>query len=582
MSAGLIPIVIDFSKYKGLVVVRGENRDVGKRASNGSGKSMTSDAILFCLFGKTTRGISGDECVNNALGKNCKVELWVDDLKVARSRKPNRLRVWQNNEEITHSTMPRTQKWLNEKLGVNFNTAVNLLCFGQHNSFSFIDSDTKTKRQLVENLLSLEEYDWYLGETQNAISETKSRIKQLSQSYESLQEIIQDYTSSITNYKKQLAESDATLNKEIVTIKSRLVELDTINTENLLQRWNEHEEAQKSVQKVKAKLASEKSKFTVVELEKSRAESDLIKSKNKQDSYKKLKSGTKCDKCFSSITEENKENAVLDEEKKVERFEKQVVEYGKIAEPIADKIKDLTKTQFELLNVKRPKISKDELGRIEANKQSNLELLKVKENQIGKNPYNEIILDLNNKASNAKEELEKTKFELEAKEKITKYLKFWEMGFGPNGLRSFVIENIIEILNSRTNYWLQFLIDNKISIEFDKFLEVNIRREDPNDRLTYKQGSGGERRRIDLAIALSFASVMRLSSGSDNNIVFLDEVAENIDEVGILGLYRTLRELSKERTVFVITHNQFLLDIIRDQTDSVFFVKEDGFTTLAD
>ena len=50
---------------RGLLLIQGENRDDPSAKSNGAGKSTIPDAISWCLFGKTARGVSSDDVIND-------------------------------------------------------------------------------------------------------------------------------------------------------------------------------------------------------------------------------------------------------------------------------------------------------------------------------------------------------------------------------------------------------------------------------------------------------------------------------------------------------------------------------------
>ncbi len=200
-----------------------------------------------------------------------------------------------------------------------------------------------------------------------------------------------------------------------------------------------------------------------------------------------------------------------------------------------------------------------------------------KQSQLDKNPYHDIILDLKNNLSEAQNLLEENIKELKKYEELLPYYNFWVNGFGDTGVKSFVIEQIIPVLNQQINYWLQFLIDNNIIVKFDKFLNVEITRPNNLGTFTYGQGSGGEKKRIDLAITLAFAYITKLRSNSNNNIIFLDELAESIDVVE--GIQRTLKELSKDYTVFLITHRPDLLNSLENKK-KIIVKKENGFSKL--
>ena len=76
---------------KGLVLVQGENLDDPSADSNGSGKSSMIDAVFWGLYGKTARGLGGDDVINRVVGKQCVVTVELEDgeetAKITRWRK---------------------------------------------------------------------------------------------------------------------------------------------------------------------------------------------------------------------------------------------------------------------------------------------------------------------------------------------------------------------------------------------------------------------------------------------------------------------------------------------------------------
>ena len=76
---------------RGLVLIEGVNEDDPSAKSNGAGKSSIVDALCWCLYGKTARGVSSDAVVNRKTKKNCCVSVLIqdgeDEYPVVRSRK---------------------------------------------------------------------------------------------------------------------------------------------------------------------------------------------------------------------------------------------------------------------------------------------------------------------------------------------------------------------------------------------------------------------------------------------------------------------------------------------------------------
>src|SRR3990167_11175111 len=82
--------------------------------------------------------------------------------------------------------MPTTQKLIEDKLGLSYEAFVNVVVFTDDNSSAFIECDTPEKRQIVENLLSLEKYRDYSENAKRMLKELKDKIKVMSKEYELL------------------------------------------------------------------------------------------------------------------------------------------------------------------------------------------------------------------------------------------------------------------------------------------------------------------------------------------------------------------------------------------------------------
>ena len=61
--------------------------------------------------------------------------------------------------------------------------------------------------------------------------------------------------------------------------------------------------------------------------------------------------------------------------------------------------------------------------------------------------------------------------------------------------------------------------------------------------------------------------------------MFFDEVAESLDQDGLDGLYILLSELKKNKTLFVITHNNYLKSLM-DNVRTLSITKYKGISSL--
>ena len=142
-------------------------------------------------------------------------------------------------------------------------------------------------------------------------------------------------------------------------------------------------------------------------------------------------------------------------------------------------------------------------------------------------------------------------------EYLAEKLKWWNTtGFGSNGLKSFVFKAMLSNLNhfvqkyvSRFGVGVEFSIDmTKASKPFVTKCYID------GIEVDYEEFSGGEKQRVD--IALAFAMHDLVSIGSSFNVLILDEALENLDAKGMEVVFDLIRvKAGDDKGVFIITHS---------------------------
>ena len=156
-------------------------------------------------------------------------------------------------------------------------------------------------------------------------------------------------------------------------------------------------------------------------------------------------------------------------------------------------------------------------------------------------------------------------------------MRFWEKAFSEAGLVKYIIRNILTYFNGKTNFYLSHLSKGKFFIEFDQELKETVIHN--GQEISYISLSGGEKRKIGLAVMLGLQQLLTLSHKSENNLMFFDEVAENLDQDGLDGLYILLSELKKDKNLFVITHNNYLKSLM-DNVKTLTITKSKGISKV--
>ena len=82
----------------------------------------------------------------------------------------------------------------------------------------------------------------------------------------------------------------------------------------------------------------------------------------------------------------------------------------------------------------------------------------------------------------------------------------------------------------------------------------------------YDGASSGQRRRIDIAMALAMADNSRYGK---RGTLWLDEVFDSLDEDGIDQVVNLVSQLAQQRQVILLTHNYTALQLLRPTATQV-------------
>jgi len=632
-----------------IILVKGFNKDTGtddSPASNGSGKSSIQDVLAYAIYGKTVKKPKqmGHERIINAKadGKGLEVEVQFGDYRILRQRGPNKLRIWcskdhlwDDESEITRGTMKDTQETIEGIVGMTHQAFCNVVVFDDSNTYAFLESDTPTKRTIVENLLGLDQYREYHDIAKDMQKDAKLEVKNLTADYERCQVELEQCNSRIAKvetqedtWKKTKMAEAAKLMSTVKTKQEALQQLDTggelekyqAAQERIVVLQAEIDEANEKKVSTAEALKTAKEKVAVLKTLKDevneriqdhnnvvrQAEGDIEKSESLVADLSNLAVGAKCPVCHATIDPSNYQS-VLDHEQHT--IDARGSEVAKAKSAITDELTKFKEHQVNIVKLEEI-ITKAEatLSAFEKKCASNVREM----NELAKLPKPDMdakqqvleseVTELKKQIKNKREELEggspykeiltaaieeKKEKEIEKDEKVAKlkiaedqlpYYDFWVKAFGDKGIRKFVVDGIIPALNARIAYWMEHLYEGQIELSFDNELVETIKRNGVD--AYYPALSNGEKQRVNLAVSQSFAYVMMLNSGSCPSLAFLDEITGGgIDKSGVSGVFNMICELSKERQVFITTHNQYLLDML-DGYEEIVLVKEDDITTL--
>jgi len=506
---------LSLTEANGITLIDGYNDDT--KGSNGAGKSVLIEAVYFGLTGKTIRKSTDEALVNNQEKKKCQIELFLDDgVRIFRQKKPTKLKLYVDGEEKTQHTVFDTQKLIDDRYKTNSKVLLSSMFFGQSNDISFLECSAEDKRNIIKHFLALDE----IFEMRDNIKTHKATFYQGVKKQES---IINEHRRTITEFDKKITqlqkakEEFASFDEEILSLSlDEILDLEEAESSRTWQVMNTKQELNNYTEKIE----------------------ELTK--------ESLKAPQKitCEWCGDLVEKKvNKEG--LDEDIKFYQKEREL----------------LTEELFDLEDIKVDvPISSKEFSKVLAFK----ELCRDETN------YSDLIQSFNKKIEESSVIKGENKINYEV-------MRFWEKALSQQGIIKYIIKNVLDYLNDKINYYLSFLTNSKYFLKFNEELNEEVK---ANGRsVQYISLSGGEKRKVNLAVTLALKDLLLLTDCTQPNLLFFDEIAENLDEEGITGLHGLLQEIKKNKNIFVITHNKVLKSLLYS-SKKINVVKEKGISRI--
>jgi len=191
------------------------------------------------------------------------------------------------------------------------------------------------------------------------------------------------------------------------------------------------------------------------------------------------------------------------------------------------------------------------------------------------------IKELNNKLkikTKEVDELEQTSNNIHSDLEILEIVKYI---LSEEGIKSFIVKKILDVLNSRLLYYLQKMDANCIC-RFNEYFEEEIVNE-KNEECSYFNFSGAERKNIDLAILFTFIDMRRLQGDVAYNLLMFDELLDSsLDEKGVELVLNIIKERvdKHKESIYVISHRK---ESVKAASGEVIILeKKNSITTRVD
>lgn len=539
---------------RGLVLIQGKNLDDNNFDSNGAGKTSFIEALSWVLFGKTVKGLKGDEVIHNKVKKNCSVKLsFTDDDNnnyfICRYRKDkvnkNSVLVYKNDVELTGKSDKDTTEYIETLFQMNYEVFTATLLYSSH-SFKFTSSSDAEMKKSLDVMLNFDIWNKCLNEakerknnkqyeldsTTNNLNQCNSSKVALSNQLTLLREKEETNKKTWLKNKNNYLTKIQDITKELEELINNPIDEDALTKcENIISdlndkmmsinfKLNKYEKILEDINSTNTNISilqgSIKSCINCSEDLKKKAEKYLDKLTNKKSLI-----DTYCPVCGSYVTADSVKNVTKELN----------VELKKIADDLNEndaslkRYKNLLKLEEAKLKILKDKYSVREEVLLEENacKQDMIKALNEKskiENSISSyakdkkrleemieaykaslkecdkkinTSFSDVISNLmNNIDYYTTQEMQLRADRSRLTEEI-RYLDDWIFAFSNKGIKSLLLDNVTPFLNKRANYYLNMLTSGSIEIEFTTQCETKSKELRDKFTLNIINKNGGDK-----------------------------------------------------------------------------------------
>lgn len=597
-----------------------------------SGKSNLFEGILWTLFeqgtkektteGTTVTGFSVSDVIregtDHAIGKVVLEDQNGNEYIIQRERKrsgSSDLCIIENGVEQRGKSKAETQQLVNDLIGKSYDSFVQTVFFGQSTK-RFTQAKDSERKQILEELLDLDflsQAKDYANKQRLALSKNHSEIasnaSKLEVVVDGLEARIKDAQEALQAQERAFKAWSENQESEIEEIQEKIDELEAKEQE-FLSDINEKTEAKnltnQDIEEWDIEPLQEKILNLTESIEEQREDirrlnrvfndlkdkRDTVQNEEFEDNICRLCQqpidNKHIDKYIRDLEKEmldveieaqEKEPTVEEDEAKLLKYESELAEYFELEVSIFE-ISDEIDGILRKLNH-----NNDLLEKYKA------DLKRVNNRTAPEEPDYSHVESLKIELAENNTKLEEFYAEIEILDEEIKSYKFWEDAFGNKGIKSLILDNILPILNQKTNEYLGNLLgyDTRVEFNTESTTATGKLKEIFDVVITSKYGgsgyhrcSGGQRRRVDFAIALALQT-LQISRGTKINLFVCDEAIDSLDSGGVEGIMNVLKSFIEDNDLscYFISHRSDLKDYF-DFDNYITVEKNDGVSTLTD
>lgn len=567
----------------GLTFITGFNHD--KNSSNGVGKSaLFTDSFFFSLYGHTLRKLNKKEISNNITNGVCKTIITFDVIEndrkdeyaLMRQLVPAKMQLVKNGEDITQN-IRETDGVIEKIISANSDVFKYAVVMTLNDSIGFMNQNRNERRKFVESILRLGIFAEMSKLHSKLVTESRK-------DFEVANGRLGDAKRNLLQYEEQTRKQTERREEKLRELKTRLDSnsgeidrLEIVLKNIIIPDIDKIQENKKLIESKQRELQDAKDTIitntTRIKLEIQQAQTRI----------KHIKShGPSCTVCERPFTEDDKKQNV-----------EEIDELNNIINTLIQKQDKWATAKIEvddrIQKCQTANSDYNEKIRFADSKKNEKKSISSRVSQLKEwndtiqadlqhvSTDDENFVELINTVCNNINELQR---QVESESDKIETLEIVRFLLSEEGIKKFIVKKILKLLNSRLAHYLKKL-NAPCTCNFNDLFEETIIN-DKGTECSYEAFSGGERKRIDLAMLFTFQDLRRLQSDTSINISVYDELIDSaLSSEGVECVLAMLKERTQKynEAMYIITHRKENATVMND-ANLIFLEKKEGITYL--
>lgn len=567
-----------FPRGPGLFFMRGVNEEEVRLEANGAGKSTVWEALYWCCFGQTSKGLKAGNVCNWDVPKGTEVEF---DFETEDECVWTLRRTWSPNtwtlERIADGNIIDLVKEKDNPfltwLALSMEPFLHSIYMAQSEPM-FLDLKREPQAALFSSVMSLDVWLDYAAKASKRASEMDKQCREMDRELASLEGELrglgnQDFTVSAEEWdRKQLARAE-----EIEVEWARFMRSRSTLKEERDRYADEEVVAQDALRAIHEGKAGEDIKRTelVAKEYASILSEEHVKRTALHDHLDLLEADKKCPVCGQTLTHDEWRKEMDKAEGALAQTNKVITRYERELRGAEDKLRQLSTAlagaELVLETVRtRARNARNDFDLLERKLDGIEEAAEALKTE--RNPYRDMERDIATRGRRLREAIEEQRTELDTITERYALYSFWVRGFKELRL-SLIAEALTELeieVNSCCDalgligWELNFDIDRETKAgKIERGFNCFVRSPHNKDAVPWEVWSGGEAQRLRIAATMGLGDLIRSRTGSPLQLEVWDEPTSGLSAQGIRDLLECLAERAQreQRQIWIVDHRAY-------------------------